>query len=60
MEGKDSNGDTPLNRAIQVGAKDIVKLLLEHGARIDRLPGTITLSGSQTSVEERTRELLQL
>ena len=60
MEGKDSNGDTPLNRAIQVGAKDIVKLLLEHGARIDRLPGTITLGESQTSVEERTRELLQL
>ncbi|KAL9063225.1 MAG: hypothetical protein Q9161_009580 [Pseudevernia consocians] len=60
VEGKDNNGDTPLNRAVQVGAKDIVKLLLEHGARIDRLPGTITLSESQTSVEERTRELLQL
>lgn len=60
VEGKDSNGDTPLNRAIQVGSKDIVKLLLEHGARIDTLPGTVTLSGSQTPVEERTRELLQL
>ena len=60
MEGKDSNGDTPLNRAIQAGAKDIVKLLLEHGARIERLPGTIASSISQTSVEDRTRELLQL
>lgn len=60
IEGKDTYGDTPLNRAIQVGAKDIVKLLLEHGARIDRLPGTITINGSQTSVEEQTRVLLQL
>ncbi|KAL9095257.1 MAG: hypothetical protein Q9165_002513 [Trypethelium subeluteriae] len=63
MEEKDSYGDTPLTRAIQVGSKDIVKLLLEHGARIDRLPtnsGTTSLSGSQTSVEVRTRELLQL
>lgn len=60
VEVKDSNGDTPLNRAIQVGSKDIVRLLLEHGARIDTLPGTIALSASETSVEERTRELLQL
>ncbi|KAI1821707.1 ankyrin repeat protein [Xylaria intraflava] len=49
--------------AIQASSKEIVKLLLEHGARVDGLPtppGVALLKGPMYPLEERAKQLLEL
>ncbi|RAH45696.1 uncharacterized protein BO95DRAFT_453201 [Aspergillus brunneoviolaceus CBS 621.78] len=53
---KSEHGDTPLIRAIQTNSKEIIQMLLEHGARVDELP---TPSGV-ASLRKRVEELLGL
>ncbi|RAH63890.1 natch and ankyrin domain protein [Aspergillus aculeatinus CBS 121060] len=60
---KSEHGDTPLIRAIQTNSREIIQMLLEHGARVDELPtpsGVASLRSSSDPMEERVEELLGL
>lgn len=48
LEIKSGHGDTPLVRAIQANSREIIQLLLERGARVNKLPtppGVASLKG---------------
>ncbi|KAJ4124794.1 hypothetical protein NW765_014322 [Fusarium oxysporum] len=65
LEAKGEHGDTdtPLMRAILANSREITQDLLEHGARVDRLPGLLrvaSLRGPSDPMEERVKELLEL
>ncbi|CAI6098229.1 unnamed protein product [Clonostachys chloroleuca] len=65
LEAKGEHGDTdtPLMRAILANSREIIQDLLEHGARVDRLPGLLgvaSLRGPSDPMEERVKELLEL
>ncbi|KAI1358964.1 ankyrin repeat protein [Xylaria arbuscula] len=63
VSSKSEHGDTALIRAIQANSSEITQILLEHGARVDKLPttpGVIALRGHTDSMEERVKELLGL
>src|SRR5690606_21591121 len=65
LEAKGEHGDTdtPLMRAILVNSREMTQELLEHGARVDKLPallGVASLRGPTDPVDERVKELLGL
>jgi len=65
LEAKAEHGDTdtPLMRAILANSKEMTQELLEHGARVDKLPallGVASLRKPTDPVDERVKELLGL
>ncbi|KAF5662744.1 ankyrin repeat [Fusarium heterosporum] len=65
LEAKAEHGDTdtPLLRAILANSTKMTYELLEHGARVDKLPallGVTSLKSAEEPMEERVRELLGL
>ncbi|PSR80200.1 ankyrin repeat protein [Coniella lustricola] len=65
LEAKAEHGDTdtPLMRAILANSKEMTQELLEHGARVDKLPallGVASLREPTDPVDERVKELLGL
>ncbi|KZZ88371.1 ankyrin repeat protein [Moelleriella libera RCEF 2490] len=57
------NTDTPLMRAILANSKEMTQELLQHGARVDKLPallGVASLMEPTNPVDERVEELLGL
>lgn len=65
LEAKAEHGDTdtPLLRAILANSGELTQKLLEHGARVDKLPallGVASLRGPTDPMDERVRELLGL
>ncbi|KFY29079.1 hypothetical protein V493_02564 [Pseudogymnoascus sp. VKM F-4281 (FW-2241)] len=65
LEAKAEHGDTdtPLMRAILANSREMTQELLEHGARVDKLPailGVASLRGPTDPVDERVKELLGL
>jgi hypothetical protein len=65
LEAKAEHGDTdtPLVRAILANSREMTQELLEHGARVDKLPallGVASLRGPTDPVDERVEELLGL
>ncbi|OAP56539.1 hypothetical protein AYL99_09718 [Fonsecaea erecta] len=65
LEAKGEHGDTdtPLVRAILANSREMTQELLEHGARVDKLPallGVDSLRGPTDPVDERVKELLGL
>ncbi|KAI2484608.1 Ankyrin repeat protein [Pyrenophora tritici-repentis] len=65
LEAKAEHGDTdtPLMRAILVHSREMTQELLEHGARVDKLPallGVASLRKPTDPVDERVKELLGL
>jgi nucleoside phosphorylase len=62
-KGEHGNTDTPLMRAILANSKEMTQDLLEHGARVDKLPallGVASLRRPTDPVDERVKELLGL
>ncbi|OAQ61385.1 ankyrin repeat-containing protein [Purpureocillium lilacinum] len=65
LEAKAEHGDTdtPLMRAILANSREMTQELLEHGARVDKLPallGVSSLRGPADPMDERVKELLGL
>lgn len=65
LEAKAEHGDTdtPLMRAILANSREMTRELLEHGARVDKLPallGVASLRGPMDPMDERVKELLGL
>ncbi|KAJ5414208.1 ankyrin repeat-containing protein [Penicillium cosmopolitanum] len=65
LEAKAEHGDTdtPLVRAILANSREMTQELIEHGARVDKLPallGVTFLKGPTDPVDERVKELLGL
>ena len=65
LEAKAEHGDTdtPLMRAILANSREMTQELLEHGARVDKLPallGVASLREPTDPVDERVKELLGL
>ncbi|KAI9778406.1 MAG: hypothetical protein M1816_004104 [Peltula sp. TS41687] len=65
LEAKAEHGDTdtPLMRAILANSREMTQELLEHGARVDKLPallGIASLRRPTDPVDERVKELLGL